>query len=119
MLRDLLKRLAMGALLSVAGVPAAPAEPTKALTPHHPNCKNTGTFERWLDAFRKEARANGISAATISSALGGMTMDPGIISRDRKQSFFAQTFTAFSGKLISQNRINNGTARLKQHRELF
>jgi lytic murein transglycosylase len=119
MLRELLKRLAMGALLAVAVVPAASAEQTKAFTPNDPNCKNTGTFERWLDAFRKEARTNGISAATINSALGGMTMDPGIISRDRKQSFFAQTFTAFSGKLISQNRITNGTARLKQHRELF
>ncbi|MET0651392.1 MAG: lytic murein transglycosylase, partial [Hyphomicrobiaceae bacterium] len=47
------------------------------------------------------------------------TLDPGIISRDRKQGFFAQTFSAFSGKLISQNRITNGTARLKQHRDLF
>ena len=48
-----------------------------------------------------------------------MTMDPGIISRDRKQSFFAQSFPAFSGKLISQNRIQNGAAKLKQHRDLF
>ena len=83
-------------------------DPTKAPKPNDPNCRNTGSFERWLDEFRKEARANGVSNATIASALGGMTLDPGIISRDRKQGFFAQTFTAFSGKLISQNRLNNG-----------
>jgi lytic murein transglycosylase len=51
--------------------------------------------------------------------LDGMTMDPGVIARDRKQGFFAQSFLAFSGRLISQNRIKNGLARLKQHRELF
>ena len=94
-------------------------DPSKAAKPNDPNCRNTGSFERWLDEFRKEARASGVSNATIASALGGMTLDPGIISRDRKQGFFAQTFTAFSGKLISQNRITNGTARLKQHRELL
>ena len=46
-------------------------------------------------------------------------MDPGVIGRDRKQGFFAQSFLAFSDKLISQNRIQNGIARLKQHRDLF
>ena len=40
-------------------------------------------------------------------------MDPGVIGRDRKQGFFAQSFLAFSDKLISQNRIQNGIARLK------
>ena len=48
-----------------------------------------------------------------------MTLDPGVIARDRKQGFFAQSFLAFSDKLISQNRIQNGIARLKQHRDLF
>ena len=83
------------------------------------NCQNTGSFDRWLAGFRQEAAASGISRATISAALDGMTMDPGIISRDRKQSFFAQSFTAFSAKLISQNRLQSGAAKLKQHRDLF
>ena len=87
--------------------------------PNPPNCRNTGNFEAWLDGFRKEAIANGISRGTVSSALGGITLDPNIIARDRKQGFFAQSFVAFAGKLISQNRIQAGIARLKQHRELF
>ena len=121
MAKDYLQRLAISALLILAwtALPAAAMDPSKAPKPNDPNCRNTGSFERWLDEFRKEARASGVSNATIASALGGMTLDPGIISRDRKQGFFAQTFSAFSGKLISQNRITNGTARLKQHRDLF
>ena len=65
------------------------------------------------------AKELGISRATIASALDGMTLDPGVIARDRRQSFFAQSFQAFSSKLISQNRIQNGTARLRQHRDLL
>jgi membrane-bound lytic murein transglycosylase B len=91
-----------------AQAPAAPAD-----------CRNTGSFEVWLDGFRKEAVASGISRPTISAALDGVTLDPGVIARDRKQSFFSQGFLSFSDKLISQGRINNGLTRLKQQRELF
>jgi lytic murein transglycosylase len=112
------KLAAMAIVLACAdGVPAA-AEPTQGAAANA-NCQNTGTFERWLSDFRREAAANGISRPTISAALDGMTMDPGIISRDRKQSFFSQSFTSFAGKLISQNRLQAGAAKLKQHRELF
>ena len=87
--------------------------------PNPPTCRNTGSFEAWLQGFRKEALSAGISRATVASVLDEMTMDPGIIARDRRQGFFAQSFLAFSDKLISQNRIQNGIARLKQHRDLF
>ena len=97
--------------LSAQHVPPPPAA--------NANCQNTGSFERWLADFKKEAAANGISRATIASALDGMTLDQGTIARDRKQGFFSQTFTAFSGKLISQNRIQTGVARLRQNKDLF
>jgi lytic murein transglycosylase len=108
---------------AIAAMAIAVAAPASAQSPYPPpnppNCRNTGNFEAWLDGFRKEAIANGISRGTVSSALSGMTFDPGIIARDRKQGFFAQSFVAFAGKLISPNRIQAGIARLKQHRELF
>ena len=69
--------------------------------------------------FARKPSVSGISRATVASVLDDMTMDPGVIARDRKQGFFAQSFLAFSDKLISQNRIQNGIARLKQHRDLF
>ena len=105
-------------MLAYAGGAPAVAQPAPS-APANMNCQNTGSFERWLAGFRQEAATNGISRATIAAALDGMTMDPGIISRDRKQSFFAQSFTSFAGKLISQNRLQSGAAKLKQHRDLF
>jgi lytic murein transglycosylase len=98
---------------------SAAGEQAKTVQPNNANCRNTAPFEGWLDGFRQEARGKGISNATLAAALGGMTLDPGVIQRDRRQGFFAQTFTAFSGKLITPNRIQNGTGRLKQHRELL
>ncbi len=95
------------------------AQPSPQPPKSNPNCRNTGSFDAWLSGFRKEALANGISARTLSEALDGMTLDPGVIAKDRKQGFFAQSFLAFSGKLISQGRIQNGRSRLEQHRELF
>jgi lytic murein transglycosylase len=97
-----------------AGAETMPPPP-----PNAANCQNSGSFDRWLSEFRKEALAAGISRQTVSRVLDDMTLDQGIISRDRKQSFFSQTFTAFSGRLISGGRIKNGQARLKQHADLF
>ncbi len=104
--------------LAQAAAPDARAQlPAPASAPA--NCRNTGSFDVWLEGFRKEAIAQGISRATVAAALDGTTLDPSVIARDRKQGFFAQGFLTFSDKLISKNRIQNGLARLKQHRELF
>lgn len=84
-----------------------------------PACQTTGSFERWLDGFRQEAAAQGISRATIASALGGMTFDPGIIARDRRQSFFAQSFLDFSRKLATSNRVQSGRQQIARHRAVF
>jgi lytic murein transglycosylase len=107
------------ALLAHAGHQATAAQPHHNFTPAPRDCRNTGNFEVWLDRFRKEAVANGISRETVAAALDGVTLDPSVIARDRKQGFFAQSFLSFSSKLISKNRIQNGLARLKQHRDLF
>lgn len=97
-------------LLSVAAAPPASAPA---------NCQNTGSFEHWLAAFRKEAAAHGVSPRTISVALDGMAFAPDIVARDRKQSFFAQTFLDFSGKLATKNRVDNGRRALGKHRKWF
>jgi lytic murein transglycosylase len=106
--------------LGLAGSMAAQAQTNPTPPPPAPaNCRNTGSFERWMADFRREAASAGISRATLARALDEVTFDPGIIARDRKQSFFSQSFLSFSDKLISANRLQNGAARLRQHRDLF
>lgn len=98
---------------TVTAAPALPPPPAPA------NCKNTGAFDAWLSGFKKEAAANGVSAQTISSALGGMTLDGGIIGRDRKQQFFTQTFLDFSGKLANPSRLNSSIFKVNKNKAIF
>ncbi len=91
----------------------------QAAGPDNANCRNTGSFERWLADFRSEAEASGISHATVAAALDDVSFDPNTIARDRRQSFFAQSFVAFAAKLISANRLQTGAAKLHQYGALF
>lgn len=82
-------------------------------------CENTGSFDRWLAEFRREAAAEGISQGTISAALDGMTLDRSIIARDRRQTFFAQSFLDVVDKLATNNRIQNGKRAMQRHQANF
>ncbi len=87
--------------------------------PNPANCKNSESFDTWLAHFRKEAAANGVSARTISRALDGRTLETGVIARDRKQGFFAQSYTDFAAKLATNNRVQNGRAQVKKNADAF
>ena len=119
------RRVASGTLVAglLAGLAACAAtSPASAYVPPPAkprNCQTVGTFERFLEDFKKEAAAAGVSRATISSALDGMTADPGIIQRDRRQSFFSQTFLEVVGKLASKNRESSGRNAINKHRTYF
>jgi len=74
----------------------------------------TGSFQAWLDEFKQEAATKGISQATISSSLSGVTLDQGVLSRDRSQKVFSQSFEEFSGRMVPP-RLTRGANMLKQY----
>lgn len=82
-------------------------------------CQNTGSYERWLEAFKNDAAAQGISKRVIAEAAPSMTFDPAIVRRDRAQGVFNQTFLQFSDRMVGGGRIPNGLAKMKQHAALF
>src|SRR5580704_1124551 len=59
-----------------------------------------GDFGAWLQAFKTEAAAQGISQQTIQTSLTGVTPDPAIIARDHAQGVFKQSFEEFSGRMV-------------------
>jgi lytic murein transglycosylase len=89
--------------------------------PPKPNngCTTTGSFEPWLAQFRIDAQKAGIKPQTINAALAGITYDPGIISRDRRQGFFSQSFLDFQAKLATNNRVDNGRRQIQRHKAIF
>jgi lytic murein transglycosylase len=48
-----------------------------------------------------------------------MGIDRKVISRDRGQKFFAQSFWSFQGKLATQNRVASGQKKIKQRKDVF
>ncbi len=82
-------------------------------------CRNTGSYERWLEAFKQDAAAPGISRQVIEAAAPSMTFDPGIIKRDHGQAVFSQTFLQFSDRMVGGGRIPNAQKKIKQHAALF
>jgi lytic murein transglycosylase len=82
-------------------------------------CQNTGSFERWLEQFKKDAVAQGISPRVLAEAAPDLTFDPAIVRRDHAQSVFNQTFLQFSDRMVGGGRIPNGLAKIKQHAALF
>ena len=101
-----------------AAVPVVQS-PTAPAPPNDRNCQNSGNFERWLDGFKKEAAGDGIKQSTIQAALGGMTLDQGIIASDRKQGFFAQSFLDFQAKLATPNRLQTSIKQVQRWKPVF
>jgi lytic murein transglycosylase len=107
-----MRMMALTAALAAFG--AILAGPTLAAS-----CHNTGSYERWLQDFKKEAAAQGISQRVIAEASPSMTFDPAIIRRDHGQAVFNQTFLEFSDRMVGHGRIPRGLAKIKQHAHLF
>jgi lytic murein transglycosylase len=94
--------------LSVALLAAAPAYAVQC----------GGSFEAWLESFKREAAANGIGPRGLA-ALTGLAFDPNVIARDRRQGVFRQTFEEFSARMISADRMRVGARKLKQYAGTF
>jgi lytic murein transglycosylase len=107
-LRFLLKTLAVSAIVAMSVALALPEASAAAA-----NC-GSGNFPAWLDDFKTEAAAKGISQSAIASGLNGVTLDQGVLSRDRSQKVFNQSFEEFSGRMVPP-RLTRGANMLKQY----
>ena len=100
-LRFLLRSCAVSAMLLAPGAPALAA-----------SCG--GSFQAWLDEFKTEAASKGISQAAINAGLNGLTLDQAVLSRDRSQRVFNQSFEEFSGRMVPP-RLSRGSSMMKQY----
>jgi len=92
-------------LSAVLMTPAAPALAASC---------GTGSFEAWLNDFKNEAAAKGISKSAIASGLSGVTLDQAVLSRDRSQRVFGQSFEEFSSRMVPP-RLARGANLMKQY----
>jgi membrane-bound lytic murein transglycosylase B len=102
-LRPLVKALLLGTML----ISSAPGLAVAA------SC-GSGSFEAWLDDFKNEAATKGISQRAIAAGLNGLTLDQSVLSRDRSQQVFQQSFEQFSGRMVPP-RLLRGSNLMKQY----
>jgi len=76
-------------------------------------------FAEWLSALRDEARAKGISEATLDAALTGVEPIPRVIELDRRQPEFTWTFRKYMEKLVNDQRIAKGKQKLAENAKLL
>lgn len=76
-------------------------------------------FDQWLAGFRAEARAAGISEATLTRAFRGVGYVPLVIERDRNQAEFNRTMEDYLAIAASDERISLGRAKLRQHGQVL
>ena len=81
---------------------------------HAVQCQTPGGFDAWLASFKQEAAAQGISQRTITTALAGVTYDPNVVARDRKQGFigvFVEFLAATSSRAIASRACSTKASR--------
>ena len=103
--------------LAQAPAPSVPAPSPAAAPATTPVCG--GDLAAFLEGVKEEAVAKGIPATAAETALAGAQIDEKVLSRDRAQGVFRQTFLEFSQRTVSQARLDIGRQKLKQYAEVF
>ncbi|MGI8525547.1 MAG: lytic murein transglycosylase [Pseudolabrys sp.] len=109
------------AVLTAMLVPAAAAAQTPApyryaaTTPR--NCVDRAKFPAFLEQMRTQAASQGVGQRGLA-ALNGLTFDEAIVSRDRGQKVFSQTFEEFSGRMVPP-RLARARAMMQKHAQLL
>lgn len=78
-----------------------------------------GDLSTFLEGVKAEAIAKGIPADAVASALASAQIDKKVLSRDRGQGVFRQTFLEFSKRTVSQARLDIGRQKIKEYADVF
>lgn len=78
---------------------------------------NPPEFDIWLEALKVEALEKGISASTIDQMLTGIEYKKRVISSDRAQAEFKETYHEYLSKRVSAWRIASGLGYMKSYGE--
>src|SRR5690606_5223873 len=106
-------RIIAGLALAVCLFPGAGFAQTGA-------CHGGKSFQAWLQDFKTEARAAGISDRTLNAAAPDMTFDQAIVNKDRGgQGVFTQPFIQFSDRMANANRLQTGKQKIKANARTF
>jgi len=78
-----------------------------------------GNFNAFLKDLKTEAISLGHSRKSVNAFFRTAAIDPKVLRADRAQGVFKMTFTDFSRRVISKNRMVNGSRNAKNYASVF
>ncbi|RZI94454.1 MAG: lytic murein transglycosylase, partial [Variovorax sp.] len=110
-----------GAIVVLAGcasppVAVAPTRAAQSATPVDDEAQQQRAFAQWIAAFRRTARAAGVSEATLQSALDTARYLPRVVELDQAQPEFTRTVWAYLDNTVTPQRVSQGQEKLQQLR---
>ncbi|RYF33770.1 MAG: lytic murein transglycosylase [Comamonadaceae bacterium] len=114
----------IGAIVVLAGcaspppVAVAPMRPPQAATPGDDQAQQQQqrAFAQWVAGFRPEARAAGVSEATLTSALDTARFVPRVVELDQAQPEFTRAVWSYLDNTVTPQRVAQGQEKLQQLR---
>jgi membrane-bound lytic murein transglycosylase B len=101
------------ALPPIGAAAAAPAPATRAAAPR------PAAFDAWIAGFRGRALAQGIRPEVFDRAMGPIGFATDSLERERNQPEFSRPIWAYLDTAVSDTRIENGRAALREHARLL
>jgi membrane-bound lytic murein transglycosylase B len=77
------------------------------------------SFPSLLSSIAAEARAKGVSSATIDRAFAGVTLNQKVLELYHHQPEFTLTWAQYRARVITDQKIGNGRAAYQQHARTF
>jgi membrane-bound lytic murein transglycosylase B len=84
-----------------------------------PALANPQPFGAWLEAFKRDAQAQGITATMLDQAFATVWPDPRIIRLDRKQPEGSITLDQYLRNTVTQGRVQQGANLYFRHKMLL
>jgi len=78
-----------------------------------------GGFYSFVQDLKSEARTRGYSSALSDQFFASVAQDPKVIKADRAQGVFQLPFLEFSGRLISDHRLQHGAKNAAKYKREF
>ena len=90
-----------------------------AATPAMAQSQCGGNFSDFVAELKAQAVATGHAPSSVDNFFASARHDPAVLKADRSQGVFQRPFVDFSGRLISQNRIDRGRSNAKKYDGVF
>lgn len=78
-----------------------------------------GDFQTWKSEFASYAKAQGIASDAVDQVMNAAQQNQQVLKLDRSQSTFKQDFLEFSGRTVSQSRMDIGRQKMQQYADIF